>query len=150
MTLKTPNAVEAAREVLRWYHGRLLTLWPGPIDPELAYHLTVWRDVALLALIDHGTKGFAKREQLELTDGRPLGICTGGGEPKLVPTDWRRLQVWPSGCYFVFEEATNISGRKWPRLCPDCQPRNGHRNPDRDAERAARAGVETFFSPART
>ena len=136
---ETPNAVEAARETLGWFHDQLLGLGQNdPVAELLAVGLTIKRDWALHALIDHGGGGWAKREQLALTAGRPLAICTGGG----YPTYWNGLRAWTQGCLFVFEEPPNVGGKKWGRLCPNCQNRAGHRKPYRDARRALKHRVE--------
>jgi len=133
--------VDAARETLRWFNSRLAELAPGPLDELLAVEWTWKRDWALHALIRYhgGNKGLAKREQLEITDGHALAICTGGGFPRYVRTVLGLSPAWTRGCYCIFEEKPNISGKKWPRLCDDCQPREGHRNPYRAARRALQA-----------
>ncbi len=133
--------VDAARETLRWFNDRLVELAPGPVDELLAWDLTLKRDWALHALIRYhgGDKGLAKREQLEITDRHALAICTGGRFPRFVPTVLGQHPAWTKGCCGIFEEKTNVAGRKWPPLCDHCQPRTGHRQPGRDAERALQA-----------
>jgi hypothetical protein len=133
--------LDAARETLRWFNDWLVDLAPGPIDELLAVDLTLKRDGALHALIRYhgGNKGLAKGDQLEITGGHALAICTGGRFPRFVPTVLGRYRAWTKGCYRVFEEKLNRAGKKWPPLCPDCQADAGHRNPYRDAERALRA-----------
>ena len=131
----------AARETLRWFNSRLVELEPGPIDELLAVDLTVRRDWALHALINRygGIKGLAKRDHLEVTHNHALAICTGGRSRKPVRTVLGEGWASTKGCYTIFEEKTNIAGKKWPPLCPDCQPAAGHRNPYRTAERVLRA-----------
>jgi hypothetical protein len=133
--------VQAALEVLRWYQAQLLEREPGPVDELPAWELTRKRDWALHALIRYkgGEKGWAKRQQLAITDGHALAICTGGRFPRYVQTVLGEHATTTKGCYRIFEEATNITGKKWPPLCPRCQPRAGHRNPFRDADRALQA-----------
>jgi hypothetical protein len=130
------ETLAAAEQTLRWVNGWLAELSPGPVDELVAVELTVKRDWALHAFINHGGPAWAKRKQLELTNGRALAICTGGRYPIYVKTDIGIGRAWPTGCFHVFPEATNIKGKKWPALCPDCQPRSGHRNPYRDGRRA--------------
>jgi hypothetical protein len=142
-----PDTVAAAEETLRWFNDRLVGLAPGPVDDLVAHDLTVKRDWALHALINHGGPAWAKRRQLEVTDGRPLAICTGGRFPMYEQTEVGVLRAWPTGCYHVFQEAPNVAGKKWPPLCPDCQPRAGHRNPYRDGRRALHARVKRLGSP---
>jgi hypothetical protein len=127
-----PETVAAAEETIRWFNDRLAELAPGPVDQLVAVELTIKRDWALHAFTNHGGRAWAKRKQLELTDGRPLAICTGGRFRMYVQTVIGEGSAWPTGCFRVFEEAPNIKGKKWPPLCPHCQPRSGHRNPYRD------------------
>jgi hypothetical protein len=96
----------------------------------------VKRDWALHAFINQGGAAWAKRKQLELTNGRALAICTGGRFAMYEQTIIGEGRAWPTGCFHIFEEAPNVKGRKWPPLCPHCQPRNGHRNPYRDGRNA--------------
>jgi hypothetical protein len=136
--------VEAARATLRWFNDQLLELQPGPVDESAAYGLTVKRDWALAVLVAYGGKGEAKRQQLELLGGQPLAICTGGRHAMFEKTKIGVLRAWTKGCFRVFDEKPNIAGKKWPPLCPDCQPREGHRNPYRDGRRALHARVKTL------
>lgn len=133
--------VDAARSTLRWFNSRLAELAPGPIDELLAVELTVKRDWALHALIRHrgGQKGWAKREQLAITEGHAFAICTGGRSRIPVRTVLGASVTWTKGCYKIFEEKPNIAGVKWSPLCPNCRANAGHRNPYRDARRALRA-----------
>jgi hypothetical protein len=129
------QVVQAALEVLRWYQARLLEFEPGPVDELRAWELTRKRDWALHALIRYkgGDKGWAKQQQLEITADRPLAICTGGGSGIPVKTELgkRRLVTHTRGCFVVFEEKTNVAGKKWPRLCPRCRQRNPYRTAER-------------------
>jgi hypothetical protein len=133
--------VDAARATLRWVNSWLHELEPGPIESLLAMDLAVKRRWALHALFRHygGAKGQVKREQLDATGGRALAICTGGGSRLYVQTVLGVAWTTPKGCFRIFEEAKNMSGRKWPVLCPDCQPRTGKRNPYRTARRDLQA-----------
>jgi len=132
--------VDAARETLRWFNSRLVELASGPVDELLAVELTLKRDWALHALINHGGKGWAKREQLAITGGHALAICTGGGSRIPVRTILGWSTAWTKGCFSIFEEKPNKAGKKWPRLCPDCRIGGaGHRHPYRDARRTLQA-----------
>jgi hypothetical protein len=130
-----PETIAAAEETIRWFNSRLAELAPGPIDQLLAVEWTIKRDWALHAFINHGEKAWAKRKQLELTNGQALAICTGGGPAMYIDTKIGVGRAWPTGCFYVFQEAPNIKGKKWPRLCPDCRAIR-HRNPYRDGRRA--------------
>jgi hypothetical protein len=81
------QVVQAGLEVLRWYQARLLELEPGPVEELRAWELTRKRDWALHVLIRYkgGDKGWAKRQQLEITADRPLAICTGGHARRRAP-----------------------------------------------------------------
>jgi hypothetical protein len=141
-----PETIAAAEGTLRWFNRQLAELNPGPVDELVAHDLTIKRDFALRALSDHGGWGWAKRKQLELTSGQALAICTGGRFAMFEPTEVGELRAWPIGCFGVFTEAPNVAGKKWPPLCPDCQPCNGHRNPYRDGRRALNAQVKMILA----
>lgn len=138
-----PETIAAARETLRWFNARLIELAPGPIEQLVAWDLTRRRDWALHALINHGTAGWAKKVQLELTNQRPLAVCTGAG-PYYFPTAIGPMITSTKGCYFVFEEKTNVAGKKWARLCPACRASGGHRQPIRDARRDLQAWAKNY------
>jgi len=143
-THATSQTVEAARAVLRWFNHTLAAQASGPVEAIEAYELTNQRDWALHALIAHGAMKFAKKEQLEATGGKPLAVCTGGGSRIPVDTALGWLQTSTKGCFRVFEEPQNLAGKKWARLCPDCQKRGGRRDPYRDARRELRRRVSAL------
>jgi hypothetical protein len=130
------ETADAAKAVFRWLNRRLASGHSGFTEAE-ASELMRMRDWALHALISHGAKSFAKSAHIEASDGRPLAICIGGGSIIFAPTELGLIRTSTRGCFRVFEEPLNLSGKKWPRLCPDCQKRNGRRNPQRDAVRDA-------------
>jgi hypothetical protein len=149
------ETVQAALEVLGWFQRRLLEIGIGQIvDKPQGLELTRQRDWAFHVLADHGSKGWARQQQLEVTARRPLAICTGGGAARYVKTDLgkeierktgtsrRGLPTHTRGCFCVFEEAGNSAGKRWPRLCPRCR----QRNPYRTAERALKANVKKYLA----
>jgi hypothetical protein len=140
------ETAEAAGQTLLWLNGRLADLAPGPVDRLVAVDLTRKRDWAFHALIGHGGEAWARRRQLELTGGRPLAICTGGGSLIPVKTELGWLHTSTDGCFKVWTEPSNRAGKRWSRLCPDCRGAAGHRNPYRDARRALRTRVKTFLA----
>jgi hypothetical protein len=69
-----------------------------------------------------GSKGQAKRLQLDLADGRPLTVCSGTG--KYLPKHGVTTMV--PGCGLVFPDTTRAAGGHrsyWLRWCPDHQAR---------------------------
>lgn len=109
----------------------------SPLDHAAAYELYIAQWWAIYALREWKGGRTAKETQIRLADGRPLAICIGGGKGRDVQTSLGTSRVSAQGCYAVFEDVTRLTGGKmWPKLCPDCRPRNGKKNPPRDAGRA--------------
>jgi len=139
---------EACEAVIRAVQTELRIHEPGPVPRELAYELIIGELWALHALVDWKGKAGAKREHVRIARGRPLAICRGGGIGREVETVLGPMQVVAEGCLRVFEAPTRTSGRMWPGLCPDCRPRNGKRNPSRDAETRLRARLRDRMAGA--
>lgn len=130
---------EACEAVIRAVQAELRVQEPGPVPRDLAYELVISENWALHALVDWKGLAGAKREHIRIAGGRPLAICRGGGVGREVETVLGPMHAVAEGCLRVFEPPTRASGRMWPGLCPQCRPRNGKRNPTRDAERRVRA-----------
>jgi hypothetical protein len=102
-------------------HQKLLRGCEGDhIEPfEPAFTLTL----VTAAMADrHGSKGQAKRLQLELADGRPLTVCSGTG--KYLPK--HGVETMVPGCGLVFTDTTRAEGGRrsyWLRWCLDHQAR---------------------------
>jgi hypothetical protein len=91
---------------------------------EAAIALAFEKSWVLSKLREVMTDGEAHALWLRVTNEHPLAVCTGVGKS------------FGFGCYRVFEEVPRTTGGKpWPHLCPDCQKRNGKKNPQRDAVR---------------
>jgi hypothetical protein len=134
---------EACEAVIAAVQGELALLEPGPVDSFVAFELVTMELWALHAIVDQAGHGAAKREQVRLSGGRPLAICRQTASIRVVQTSLGPIKVNGEGCFRIFESPTRASGRMWPHLCPDCRPRNGKRQPLRDAERALRTRVRT-------
>jgi hypothetical protein len=99
----------AHQELLRRREGDHIELF------EPAFTLAV----VTAAMVDrHGSKGQAKRLQLDLADGRPLTVCSGTG--KYLPK--HGVETMVPGCGLVFPDTTRAAGggrSYWLRWCED-------------------------------
>jgi hypothetical protein len=74
------------------------------------------------AMADRGSKGDAKRLQLELAGGRSLTVCAG--TTKYLPK--HGLETWVQGCGLVFPNTARADGGRrsyWLRWCPQHEAR---------------------------
>jgi hypothetical protein len=112
----------------------------APVDRLLAFELVTSELWALHPIVDSKGPGAAKREQVRLAGGRPLAICRQTPTGREVKTRLGTSTVHGEGCLHIFEAPVRTNGgHMFPHQCPDCRPRNGKRNPPRDAERKLRA-----------
>jgi hypothetical protein len=126
---------EASSAVLAAVQQELMRLAPGPLDDEVAFEL-FWAEFwALHEINDRAGQGAAKRAQVQVAAGRPLAICRSTYSTRQVQTPTASVAVHGKGCLRIYESPTRTSGRMFPHLCPECRPRNGKRQPLRDAER---------------
>ncbi len=130
------HPTEACEAVIRAVQQELAALEPGPIEHALAFELVTAEQWALHALLDSKSPSEAKREHIRLSEGRPLAICRGSDYGHVVTTALGSAVAHAQGCLRIFEAPTRTNGRVWSYFCPECRPRNGKRQPLRDAERA--------------
>jgi len=133
---------ETCSAVISAVQCELARLEPGPISLAVAHELVVSEVWALGALANWKGHAAAKREQIRLANGRPLAICRGTESGREVVTPLGTYVVHGEGCLCIFEAPTRASGRLWPHLCPACRPRNGKRQPLREAERRLRRRID--------
>jgi hypothetical protein len=93
------------------------------VEDAVALQFVGWWVVDALRFI--ASDGYAKRRQLEHSNGRPLAVCMGGGKQRHVTTLLGDYSVQALGCFRVFEDSTRPSGRMWANLCPDCRHSRG-------------------------
>jgi hypothetical protein len=137
----TTGIQPACEAVIKVVQRALAERAPGPISVDEAHGL-FWAEFwALHALYDIGGHGKARRVQLEVCKGAPLATCRCNAEKQMTETLIGQIPVRGQGCLRIFELPTRTSGRMWSSLCPDCRPRNGKRQPLREAQRALRRRV---------
>jgi hypothetical protein len=89
--------------------------------------------------LHHGGWKAAKRIQLNVSDGQPLGLCFGESTANVVvrgrPVERYVFHGLRSGCGAIFEETDKVVGAKmFADYCPDC--RGGRTHPGRTAKQA--------------
>lgn len=123
--LSLADVPAAERELVRI--NRALSRLESSDDNEAAIALAFEKSWVLSKLREVMSDGETHALWLRITKGHPYAVCTGVGKST------------GFGCYRVFEEVPRTTGGKpWPHLCPDCQKRNGKKNPQRDAVRRRR------------
>jgi hypothetical protein len=123
------QVIEAVQQELRKREGTQ--------DRAAGVELYIAQWWALHALRESRGNAFTKETQIRLAGGRPLAVCCGGGKGRLVKTFLGESLISGWGCFSVFEDATRLSGKMWPRWCPGCR-NNRRRNPFREQQNAVR------------
>lgn len=96
---------------------------PSPLDLDDAVQLWSARRWSLEALIYIRDNRLAKEVEASVSPGgQPLAICIGSAKKHVVQTVRGPIPMHGyGGCLRVFSDASAGSGRRWPRLCPDCR-----------------------------
>jgi hypothetical protein len=120
--------LEACRDVAAVVHQELHAL-PSPLEGLQAIELWHFRHGYLTALLHLGGNRLAKEEEARVSPrGQPLAICLDSTNQ---PTDVTTIRgsmtmrgYW--GCLRTFPDLPFGPGRRWPRLCPSCEPQRSN------------------------
>lgn len=116
-------AEEVARVVQRRLHARSSPLLMA--EASVLWHARRRYLNALIYLRD--TRLAKEVEAKAAPDNRPLAICLGSNKPGDVRTiRGPVLMHGYVGCLSTFPDLPFGRGRRWPRLCPQCEPRRSN------------------------
>ena len=127
--------LDASETILRVVQEELRTR-TSPLDIAVAIEIAGARLWAIHALsLVTGSHSYAKRIELEMTDGAPLAVCVGTGPfwpavagfQKTWPVQWykRELSLPALGCRAVMPESPRLGGVMWRYWCDECAPNKG-------------------------
>ena len=136
--IPTGELVPAAKMVLRAVQNDLLQRRDRPPSAE-NIQFAYARHWALHALTDRMRVSEAKRVDLDVTDGRPLAVCTGAdlrgwsyqaSRPPILlgtPVDLKvgngKVTTPAFGCFVIFDDSVRTSAKPWSFSCPACRAR---------------------------
>jgi hypothetical protein len=140
------EAVEkVATVVQRELHER-----PSPLTMSEAHELWTYRRTYLNALIYLDGNRLAKEiEAKAAPNGQPLAICLGSTNLREQVMTLRGPITMHGygGCLRTFPDLPFGTGRRWPRLCPKCEPRrsNAKKKAISDLQRRVARSITTYL-----
>jgi hypothetical protein len=126
--VNTAGLLEAARAAAAVVQ-RELHEQPSPVTEPDVDELWYWRRTYLRALIHLGGNRLAKEVEASVAPhGQPLAICLGSTDPgERVMTIGGPTRFYGYvGCLHTFPDLPYGRGRRWPRLCPACEPQRSN------------------------
>ena len=127
--VNTVGLLEACEEVAAVVQEELHTL-PSPLTMDQAVELWHFRIGYLNALIHLDFDGHSLAKEIETKvapNGQPLTICIGSNRRHLVETGRGPMTMHGyTGCLRTFPDLPFGRGNRWPRLCPECEPRRSN------------------------
>lgn len=143
--VNTSGLLEAVEEVAaivqRELHER-----PSPLTMTEAFELWHLRRTYLNALIHVGGNRLAKEVEAKASpDGQPLAICLGSTNlrEQVVTVRGPMTMHGYGGCLRTFPDLPFGPGRRWPRLCPKCEPQRSNARKKAISELQRRAARQT-------
>jgi hypothetical protein len=124
--VNTAGLLEAATEVAAVVQREIHEL-PSPLTHADVAELWYWRRTYLKALIylDGGGNRLAKQVEASVApDRQPLAICLGSTVRREYVMTFVGLTRFYGyvGCFNTFPDLPFGRGKRWPRLCPTCEP----------------------------
>ncbi len=126
--VNTSGLLEAAEKVATIVQRELYDL-PSPLTMPEAHELWTYRRTYLNALIHLRGNRLAKEVEGRVApNGRPLAICLGSTNlrERVMTVRGPFTMHGYGGCLRTFPDLLFGPGRRWPRLCPECEPQRSN------------------------